>query len=43
MCAVVGVHVLLSLLAPRGFALTAFGDILQNLILFAQLLVLLST
>ncbi len=34
MCAVVCVHFLLSLLAPRGFALTAFGDILQNLILF---------
>jgi diguanylate cyclase (GGDEF)-like protein len=33
-CAVVCVHVLLSLLAPRGFALTAFGDILQNVILF---------
>lgn len=33
MCAVVCVHVLLSLLAPRGFALTAFGDILQNLVL----------
>ena len=33
MCAVVCVHVLLSFLAPHGFALTAFGDILQNLIL----------
>ena len=33
MCAVVCVHVALSILAPRGFALTAFGDILQNLIL----------
>jgi diguanylate cyclase (GGDEF)-like protein len=32
-CAVVCVHVLLSLLAPRGFALTAFGDILQNTVL----------
>ena len=32
-CSVVGVHILVSLLAPRGFALTAFGDILQNLIL----------
>ena len=31
-------HVLLSLLAPRGFALTAFGDILQNtVLLFATL------
>ena len=35
MCAVVCVHVLLSLLAPRGFALTAFGDILQNTVLLA--------
>ncbi len=33
MCAVVCAHVVLSLLAPRGFALTAFGDILQNLVL----------
>jgi diguanylate cyclase (GGDEF)-like protein len=32
-CAVVCVHVLLSIFAPRGFALTAFGDILQNIIL----------
>jgi diguanylate cyclase (GGDEF)-like protein len=32
-CAVVCVHVLLSMLAHRGFALTAFGDILQNLLL----------
>jgi len=32
-CVVVCVHILVSLLAPRGFALTAFGDILQNLIL----------
>jgi diguanylate cyclase (GGDEF)-like protein len=32
--AVVCFHVLLSLLAPRGFPLTAFGDILQNLVLF---------
>jgi len=32
-CALVCVHVLLSLLAPRGFALTAFGDILQNVVL----------
>ena len=35
-CAVVCVHVLLSLLAPRGFALTAFGDILQNIILLVR-------
>jgi diguanylate cyclase (GGDEF)-like protein len=32
-CAVVCVHVLVSLLVPRGFALTAFGDILQNIVL----------
>jgi diguanylate cyclase (GGDEF)-like protein len=32
-CAVVSAYVLVSLLVPRGFALTAFGDILQNLIL----------
>ena len=36
-CAVVCVHVLLSLLAPRGFALTAFGDILQDLILLCAI------
>ncbi len=35
MCAVVCVHILVSVLAPRRFALTAFGDILQNLILFS--------
>ena len=34
MCTVVCVHVLLSLFAPRGFALTAFGDIVQNTVLF---------
>ena len=34
MFAVVCVHVLLSLLAPRGFRLAAFGDILQNIVLF---------
>lgn len=28
------VHVLLSVFVPRGFFLTAFGDILQNLVLF---------
>lgn len=33
MCAVVCVHVVISLAAPRGFALAAFGDILQNVIL----------
>ncbi|HEV2401700.1 MAG TPA: GGDEF domain-containing protein [Candidatus Sulfotelmatobacter sp.] len=34
-CTLIGVHVLLSVFAPRGFFLTAFGDILQNLILGA--------
>jgi len=37
-CALVCVHILLSLLAPRGFFLTAFGDILQNLILLSALI-----
>jgi diguanylate cyclase (GGDEF)-like protein len=32
-CAVVGVHAVLSLLVHRSFPLTAFGDILQNAIL----------
>lgn len=34
MCTLVCAHVLISTLVPRGFALTAFGDILQNLVLF---------
>lgn len=42
MCAVVCVHVALSLLVPRGFALTAFGDILQNLILLCATIAILS-
>ncbi len=42
MCVVVCVHVVLSLLAPRGFALTAFGDILQNLILLCATVAVLS-
>ncbi len=33
MCVVVCLHVLLSLFARRGFVLTAFGDILQNIVL----------
>lgn len=33
MCTVAFVHVLLSIFAPRGFGLTAFGDILQNVVL----------
>jgi len=32
-CALVCGHVAVSILAPRGFGLTAFGDILQNLVL----------
>lgn len=42
MCAVVCVHVALSLLAPRGFALTAVGDILQNLVLLCATVAVLS-
>ena len=33
LCALVCVHVIVSLAAPRGFGLTAFGDILQNVVL----------
>ena len=32
-CALVCVHILLSLIVPRSFALTAFGDLLQNVVL----------
>jgi diguanylate cyclase (GGDEF)-like protein len=32
-CLVVCVHILLSLLAPRGFVLTAFGDLTQSVLL----------
>ena len=32
------VHVVVSVFVPRSFALTAFGDILQNLVLFAAAL-----
>ena len=42
MLAVVCLHVLLSLFAPRGFALTAFGDILQNTILLCATLAVFS-
>lgn len=42
MCAVVCLHVALSLLVPRGFALTAFGDLLQNAILAAATVAFLS-
>jgi diguanylate cyclase (GGDEF)-like protein len=41
-CAVVCVHLVLSLFAPRGFALTAFGDILQSLILLCATVAVLS-
>ena len=41
-CAVGGVHILLSLLAPRGFALTVFGDLLQDLVLICVLVAVFS-
>jgi diguanylate cyclase (GGDEF)-like protein len=41
-CALACAHALLSLFAPRGFALTAFGDILQNTILLAATVAVLS-
>lgn len=40
--ALVCVHVLLSVFVPRGFGLTAFGDILQNAVLFGAALGFLS-
>ncbi len=33
MCAVVFLHIAISILAPRSFPLTAFGDLLQNVVL----------
>jgi diguanylate cyclase (GGDEF)-like protein len=39
---VVSVHVVISLFAPRGFGLTAFGDLLQNVVLFAAALAFLA-
>ncbi len=42
MCAVVCAHVVLSLLAPRGFALTAFGDLLQTILLVCATVISLS-
>lgn len=33
MCAVVCVHIAISILAPRSFPLTAFGDLFQNMVL----------
>src|SRR5258708_7124061 len=41
-CAVVCAHVVLSLLAPRGFALTAFGDLLQTILLVCATVISLS-
>jgi len=41
-CAVVCAHIVLSLVAPRGFPLTAFGDILQNAILFCATILFLT-
>jgi diguanylate cyclase (GGDEF)-like protein len=41
-CAVVCVHILLSLLAPRGFALTAFGDLTQSVLLLCATFAVLS-
>ena len=43
MCAVVCVHVLLTLWAPRGFALTAFGDLTQSVLLLCATLAVFST
>ena len=40
--ALVCVHVVLSLVVPRSFVLTAFGDILQNIILLAATIAFLS-
>jgi len=40
--AIVSAQVLLSLLAPRGFSLTALGDILQNVILFCATIAVLA-
>jgi diguanylate cyclase (GGDEF)-like protein len=41
-CAVVCVHVLVSLLAPRSIGLTAFGDLTQSALLFCATLSILS-
>jgi len=40
-CAIVCAHGSLSLFAPRGFPLTAFGDILQNIVLLGATIVFL--
>lgn len=41
-CTLVCVHIALSLIVPRSFALTAFGDILQNSLLFVATLAFLA-
>jgi len=41
-CAAVCAHILLSFLVPRGFALTAIGDILQNITLLCATVAVLS-
>jgi len=41
-CAVVGVHLLVSLFAPRSFGLTAFGDLAQCVLLFCATLAIAS-
>ena len=41
-CAVVCVHILVSLLAPRSFGLTAFGDLTQCVLLFCGTLAIVS-
>ena len=42
MCAVVGVHLVVSLLAPRSVGLTAFGDLTQFALLFCATLSILA-
>lgn len=42
MCAVVGVHFLVSLLVPRSFGLTAFGDLTQCVLLLLGTLTILA-
>ena len=42
MCGVVCVHILVSLLVPRGFTLTAFGDILQCVLLLCGTIAILA-
>jgi len=41
-CAVVGVYLCASLVAPRGIGLTAFGDLLQSALLFVATLFIVS-